>query len=252
MHGEIPAGARAASGGGAGTKDGGPGCRQAGGVGMSGTQVSARVLVADSQAIIRAGYREVAEQALSTREVTEAAEADEALRICCELRPDLAVIGVSLPAVGGLELTRRIHAADPKLPILLFGLVADAYLAMRAIDAGALGFVSREDSRANIERAMRQVHMHQPYLAPPIMQRVALQRVSPRTDPIASLSSREFEIFRLLTEGKPVSEVASLLALSARSVANYQTQIKRKLGVSTSAGLVHVAIRHGVVQMAGS
>jgi DNA-binding NarL/FixJ family response regulator len=215
-------------------------------------QAPLRVLVADAQAVLRAGYRKLAEQALSTREVTEAAEADETLHAWCELRPDLAVIGVALPPAGGLEVTRRIHAVDASAAILLFGLVADAYLAMRAIDAGALGFVSRDDSRATIERAMRQVQAHQPFLAPPIMQRVALQRVSPRTDPIASLSSREFEIFRLLTEGKPVSEVAALLSLSARSVANYQTQIKRKLGVSTSAGMVHVAIRHGVVQMAGN
>lgn len=212
----------------------------------------ARVLVADAQAVVRAGYRGLVERTLPRCAVTEAAEADEAYRAYRELRPDLVVVGVSLPAVGGLEFVRRVHETDANAAILLFGLVADAYLAMRAIDVGALGFVARDDSRATIERAIRQVHAHQPFLAPPIMQRVALQRVSPRTDPIASLSSREFEIFRLLTEGKPVTEIATLLSLSSRSVANYQTQIKRKLGVSTSAGLVHVAIRHGVVQMAGS
>lgn len=211
-----------------------------------------RVLVADAQAVIRAGYRELAERALATKSLTEAADADEAYRIYCDLRPELAVIGVALPKAGGLDLTRRIHEADASAAVLLFGLVADADLAMRALDAGALGFVSRDDDRATIERAMRQVSTHQPFLAPHVMQRVALQRVSPRTDPIASLSSREFEIFRLLTEGRPVLEVAKLLSLSARSVANYQTQIKRKLGVSTAAGLVHVAIRHGLVQTAGS
>jgi len=206
-----------------------------------------RVLVADAQAVLRAGYRHMAERAICTHLITEAPDTDEAYRLFCAERPQLSVIGISLPKAGGLDLVGRIHAFDPAAPLLLFGQIADAHLAMRAIDTGALGFVSCDDDRDTIERAMRQVSNRQPFLAAHIMQRVALQRVSRRSDPIASLSPREFEIFRLLTEGKPVIDVAALLSLSPRSVANYQTQIKRKLGVSTSTALVHVAMQHGVV-----
>jgi len=210
---------------------------------------AARVLVADAQAVVRSGYRYMVEQALTCETVAEAADADETYQAYLETRPDLVILGVSLPQIGGLELTRRITGGNAGGAILLFGLAEDSYLAMRAIDAGAMGFVSREDDVATILEAMRTVAQQRPFLARTVMQRVALQRVSPRTDPIASLSAHEFEIFRLLTEGRAVTEVAKLLSLSARSVANYQTQIKRKLGVRTTAGMVHIAIRHGVVQV---
>lgn len=207
-----------------------------------------KVLIAAAQAVMRSGYRHILEQA-GDHIVGEAASTSDLLACTEDSGAAVVLLDLFLPPMGGLDATRRlVQLRTPPCP-LLFAASSDGDLASRALDAGALGFISRDSEPQTVVEAVHMVAKGQPFLTQDIMQQVALQRVSSRSGTLASLSTREFEIFRLIAEGKPVPEIARLLELSPRSVANYQTHIKRKLHLTTTAELVHLAIRRGVIRI---
>ena len=206
------------------------------------------VLIAASQAVVRFGYRHILEQA-GEQVVGEASNAGELLSRADGSGASVALLDVFLPPLGGLDAARRLAqtASPPAMLVVASG--ANGDLASRALDAGALGFLSRDSDSGTVVEALRTVASGKPYLSREVMQEVALQRVCARTGSLSSLSAREFEIFRLIAEGRPLPEIACLLDLSPRSVANYQTHIKRKLQLTNTAELVHLAIRRGVVRI---
>lgn len=206
------------------------------------------VLIAAAQAVVRSGYRHILEQA-GEQVVGEAVDAGELLSRAERCGANVAMLDVFLPPLGGLEAARRLAQGVSSPSMLLFASGSDGDLASRALDAGALGFLSRDCDTGTVVEAVRSVAAGRPFLTPDVMQQVALQRVSTRSGTLSSLSAREFEIFRLIAEGRPIPEIARLLDLSPRSVANYQTHIKRKLQLTTTAELVHLAIRRGVVRV---
>jgi DNA-binding NarL/FixJ family response regulator len=211
---------------------------------------SVSVAIAAADAIVRAGYARVLETAgAEFVVVAQVGSVDALLDATAARRPRVAMVDLSLPPSGGLDATRRLRELHPGTGVLVFCIAADSDLAMRSFDAGAVGYITRDSDAAAVAQAVRNVAQGKPYLKQEMMQEVALRRVAAKRDIVASLSAREFEVFRLLTEGKSVSEIADALDLSPRSVANYQTQIKRKLGVTTNAGLVHLAIRRGLIRI---
>ncbi|MCW5603519.1 MAG: response regulator transcription factor [Burkholderiales bacterium] len=206
------------------------------------------VLIAAAQAVVRSGYRHILEQA-GDHVAGEATNTPDLLACAEDSAVAVVLLDLFLPPMGGLDATRRLAQMSTPPCLLLFAASSDGDLASRALDAGALGFISRDSEPETVVEAVRVVAKGRPFLTHDIMQQVALQRVSSRSGTLASLSTREFEIFRLIAEGKPVPEIARLLELSPRSVANYQTHIKRKLRLTTTAELVHLAIRRGVIRI---
>jgi len=206
------------------------------------------VLIAAAQAVVRSGYRHILEKA-GEQVVAEAVDAGELLAQADGSHANVAMLDVFLPPLGGLDAARRLGQIAVPPSILLFASGSDGDLASRALDAGALGFLSRDSDSGTVVEAVRAVAARRPFLTQEVMQQVALQRVSARNGTLSSLSAREFEIFRLIAEGRPIPEIARLLNLSPRSVANYQTHIKRKLQLTTTAELVHLAIRRGVIRI---
>lgn len=206
------------------------------------------VLIAAAQAVVRFGYRHILEQA-GEQVVGEASNAAELLSRADGSGASVALLDVFLPPLGGLDAARRLAQTASPPAMLIFASGSDGDLASRALDAGALGFLSRDSDSGTVVEAVRAVASGKPFLSQDVMQQVALQRVSARSGTLSSLSAREFEIFRLIAEGRPIPEIARLLDLSPRSVANYQTHIKRKLQLTTTAELVHLAIRRGVIRI---
>jgi len=206
------------------------------------------VLIAAAQAVVRSGFRHILEQA-GDRVVGEAGNTADLITRASESTPSVVLLDLFLPPLGGLDAARRLAQIDTPPPILLFASGSDGDVASRALDAGARGFISRDSEPNTVVEAVHVVSRGLPFLTHDVMQQVALQRVSARSGTLSSLSSREFEIFRLIAEGKPLTEIAELLTLSPRSVANYQTHIKRKLQLTTTAELVHLAIRRGVIRI---
>jgi two-component system, NarL family, invasion response regulator UvrY len=203
------------------------------------------VLLVDDHAVVRAGYRRLLESDPHVTVVGEATNSIEALHVDRELRPDVVVLDIALPGVSGMETLRRILAKRPAAQVLIFSMYDDAIYATRALSAGALGYVSKASAPELLVDAVRAVAKGRQYLSPDVCQ--SMSEVSNRTSELAqSLSGREHEVLRLLSQGYDLSEVGKRLGISAKTVANLQTSIKQKLGATTALQLLIMARQLGV------
>ena len=207
-----------------------------------------RILLVDDHAVVRSGYHRFLERHADLRIVAEAASADEGYAQFCLHQPDVSVVDISMAGVGGIELIRRMLAREPAARTLAFSMHDDAQFVTRALQVGARGYVTKTSQPETLVEAVRSVQAGGLFLSPDVARH---QRAAQADDPLAHLSAKEFEIFRWFAEGHSSQDIATALNLSRKTVANYQTQIKDKLGVSTSAALVHIALRHGVVKPPG-
>jgi DNA-binding NarL/FixJ family response regulator len=208
-----------------------------------------RVLLIDDHAVVRAGYRRFLERSADVRVVAEAADAEQGYTQFRQHEPDISIVDLSMPGAGGLALTRRILAHQPLARVLVFSMHEDALFAARALQAGARGYVTKNSAPETLVEAVHHIYAGRSFLSPDIAQRLAPGGGD--ADPLAVLSAKEFEVFRLIAQGQSVAAIAAALSLSQKTVANYQTLIKEKLGATTTAALVHVALRHGVIAPSG-
>jgi len=153
-----------------------------------------------------------------------------------------------MPGIGGLEALRRIRVRYSQAKVIMFSMHENATLAVQAMSAGAMGYVSKSGDANDLLDAIRQVVLSgKSFLSADMAQRIALQSVSGSDDPTRRLTVREFEVFRLLAEGLMLEEIAARLNLGHKTVANYQTVLKHKLGFSSSVELVRLAIKYNVI-----
>ena len=207
-----------------------------------------RILLVDDHAVVRAGYRALLEDHVTVDILGEADNGEAAVKLFGELDPDVIIMDLSLPGIGGLEAIRRIIQRKHDARILAFSMHEDTVFVEQALQAGARGYISKRSAPAVLVDAVKAIAAGNIYLDPDIAQRLAFQKTRGASSPIAALSTREFEIFCLLAEGQTVAEVARRLSLSGKTVANYSTQIKSKLDVNTAAEMARIAIRHGFVR----
>ncbi|MBI2992657.1 MAG: response regulator transcription factor [Gammaproteobacteria bacterium] len=207
-----------------------------------------RVLLVDDHAVVRAGYRILLERAGDIVLAGEAESGEQAYRLYTELKPDVVVMDISLPGIGGFEAIRRIIARDPRARILVFSMHEDTVFVDQAVNAGARGYITKNSAPAVLVEAIRRIAAGESYLEAGLAQQLAFQKVRDEDSPFSRLSTREFEICSLLAQGCGTSEIAKRLSLSYKTVANYSTQIKNKLNVGTAAELTRLAIRHRIVQ----
>lgn len=206
-----------------------------------------RAVVASPYTVVRAGYRHMLERSLGW--IVREAETTEALLAGTRAHAErLAVIDASLPALGGVDAVQRLSAAGESPGMVLCALRCPGELAARALNSGALACIAYDTPANTVTAACDAAARGIPFLTPDLMEQVALHRVQRTKGTSATLSPREFQVLRLIAEGKPHEEIAALLELSPRSVANYKAQLMRKLDVRTTAQLVHLAIRRGVIQ----
>jgi DNA-binding NarL/FixJ family response regulator len=207
-----------------------------------------RVLLVDDHAVVRAGYRTLLENAPDIEVVEEAACGEDACRYFADLSPDVVVMDLNLPGIGGLEAIRHIILRDHGAAILVFSMYDDTAFVEKALEAGAKGYITKNSAPDIMVDAVREVAAGNAFLDHKLAQNLALQKSAGRRDVFSCLTTREFEIFCLLAEGKSPQQTASDLALSYKTVANYTTQIKAKLNVRNSTELVHLAIRNGIIK----
>lgn len=208
-----------------------------------------RILLVDDHAVVRTGYSTLLRNAASIEVIAEADNGQAALREFIDKRPDIVIMDLSLPGLGGLEAIRRIVAREPQAKILVFSMHEDTVFVEQALQAGARGYITKSSAPEVLVEAVRRIASGEIFLDAEIAQRLAFQKTRGRNTPFENLSTREFEIFCLLAEGQNVNEISKRLSLSYKTVANYSTQIKNKLDVSTVAELAHIAIRHGVIKV---
>lgn len=206
------------------------------------------VLLADDHAVVREGYRRLLEESGRIRVVGEATNATEAIDQFNKLAPGVVVMDISLPGMSGIEATRRIRARNPRACVLIFSMHEETIFARRALEAGAMGYVCKANAPHVLVEAVESLASGRQYLSRDIAQKLALaQAATDGAGDSSLLSTREFEVLKLLAQGLTLSEIADQLGVAAKTVANHQSAIKQKLGAETGRELVRHAIRLGLV-----
>lgn len=208
-----------------------------------------RILLVDDHAVVRAGFKTLLENQGDLRVIAEAESGEAACRQFIEHAPDVVIMDLSMPGVGGIEAIRRIVSRQSDARVLVFSMHEDILFVEQALQAGARGYIGKSSAPVVLVEAVRQIASGNIYIDPDIAQRLAYQKTKGNDSPFQILSTREFEILCLLAEGLSVNAIANRLALSYKTVANYATQIKSKLEVETSSELTRMAIRHGLVKV---
>jgi len=203
-------------------------------------------MLVDDHAIVRAGFRRLLEQQGNFQVVAEAADGESAYGQFCTHQPDVVILDLSMPGVSGLSLVHRMIVRQPAARILVFSMHEDPTLAERAIQLGARGYVTKCSPPEVLVSAVEEMMSGRIALSPDIAQALALLKITGEGDPLASLSPREFEIFRMLARGQSIPAIAGLLSLSAKTVANYHSLIRQKLGIASDVELVLLAQRRNV------
>lgn len=206
-----------------------------------------RIILADDHIVVRSGLRRLLELCGEMEVVAEAATGEQAYHIYGDYLPDVLVMDMSMPGLGGLEALRKIIVRYPAARVIVFSMHESAAFATQALSAGARGYVAKSGASDDLLFAVREAAAGRSYLSPNIAQKIVLQSIVGSEDPTQRLSAREFEVFRLLAEGINVDDIARILNVSQKTVANYQTMLKQKLGISNAVELVRLAIRQGVI-----
>lgn len=200
-----------------------------------------QVLLVDDHAVVREGYRRLLEEEPGIHVVGEASNAVQACERARALGPDVVVMDIALPGNSGIEATRRMLKDQPHLRVLMFSMYDDAIYAYRALEAGALGFLSKASAPEVLVRAIHAVSRGERYLSADVATNMARSAAQPGTPGLEVLTPREFEVLRLLVQGETVRTISEKLALSEKTVANHQSAIRDKLGARNSAQLARLA-----------
>lgn len=207
-----------------------------------------RILLADDHAVVRSGLRRLLEQNAEMQVIAEAGSGEQAYQLFSELKPDVVVMDLSMPGMGGLEAIRRILVRSPLARVVVFSMHENAAFAFQALNIGARAYVAKSGMAEDLVIAVRNAATGSTYISPVVAQKMAMQTVSGDDALSKKLSAREFEVFRLIAEGKSAEDIGHLLNISQKTVANYQTMIRQKLGVNSPVELVRLAIRHGLIE----
>ena len=206
-----------------------------------------RIMLVDDHAVVRAGVRRLLEQDARFLVVAECDSGEHAYQQFGEYLPDITVIDLSMPGMGGLEAIKRIIARYPAAKLLVLSMHENAAFASQALKAGASGYLSKNSLADELVNALDSIVKGQTYINASISQHIAQQFLNATENPLQILSAREFEIFRLLAEGIDSGDIGKKLNISGKTVANYQTTIKQKLSINNSVELVRLAIRSGLI-----
>jgi DNA-binding NarL/FixJ family response regulator len=202
-----------------------------------------RILIVDDHAIVVSGCRALL-AAEPDIEMLEASDAESGEQVFLTEAPDICILDINLPGVSGFELARRMLAHAPSARIIMFSMNDDPVFAVRAIETGAKGYVSKSGDPHDLVEAIREVGKGGVYLPSSIARSIAFAGRSLANGPLAKLTTREIEILRLLGAGKSLTEIAWMIQVSYKTIANSSSTMRQKLGVRSSAELVRLAIEN--------
>lgn len=210
-----------------------------------------KILLVDDHAVVRQGYASLLRALLPEVLVREACDGEQALQMVQEEIPNLVIMDIGLPGISGLEVTRRLRQRLPQLRVLFFSMHDELPLVRQALDAGALGYLTKTSSPEVLVEAVKRTLAGHAYIEQSLATHLACNPLGEgSSDPrLRSMTQREFEIFVMLAKGMPSRQIAERLCISGKTVSNYLTLLKSKLQVSSQAELVHLAIDTGVIRL---
>ena len=206
-----------------------------------------RVLLVDDHAVVRRGVRAILEDHLPTVAISEASNGDEALAALAE-KVDAVVLDLSMPGRDGFDLLTEIKHRQPKLPVLIMSLHSEEQFALRALRAGAAGYLTKSTAPEQLVAAITKVLRGGRYISESLADRLAADvGIDAATTPHERLSDREFDVMRGIASGRSVSEIAAQMHLSVKTVSTYRTRLLEKMGMSSNAELTRYALEAGLV-----
>lgn len=207
-----------------------------------------RVAIADDHMVVRQGLKQILSADVDLQLVAEAANGHDALNMVRERDIDVLILDMSMPGRSGVELISLVKAEKPKLPILILSMYNEEQFAVRAIRAGASGYLTKGCESEELICAVRKLAKGQPFITPAVADRLALELGAAKRPaaPHQSLSDREFQIFKLIVDGCSIAKIAAALNLSSKTVSTYKLRVLEKMGMASSTDLVHYAIKHGL------
>ena len=210
--------------------------------------MTTRLVLADDHGLVRSGIRALLEQMPGVTVAGEAADGLEALQLVENLRPELALLNISMPGINGIELAQRIRKHHPHTRVIVLSLHADEEYVRRAFAAGAAGYIVKTAARDELELAIRAVARGDIWIDPSISKTVieALRHGESPSEAFELLTPRQRQVLQLVAEGHSSKQIADELGLSVKTVESHRAQLMRRLGVDTVAGLVRAAIRLGI------
>jgi len=201
----------------------------------------------DDHAVVRMGFKMLIEAEEGIKVIGEAESGEIAIKLFQELKPDIIVMDITMPGIGGLEAIDRIMAKDKNTKILVLSAHEDSVHPKRVLNAGAMGYLTKRSAAEELIKAIKSIHQGKRYLEPNIAQQMAITQLSGESNPVEILSDREFEVFIALAKGKSTNEIADTLCLSPRTVGTHLYNIKQKLNANNSAEIALIAIRCGLI-----
>lgn len=208
-----------------------------------------RVLIADDHPIVREGLKHIMDACRDIQVVAEAGNADETLAVCRGGKVDVVLLDITMPGPGFIQLIKQVHAAAPTVRILMLSVHPEEHFAHRAIQAGAHGYLTKDQSTEALALAIRRVYSGKKYISPSLAEELALHLIRGEKNRHEGLTNREYEVFVELGAGQTVEEIAIKLTLSPKSVRTYRARIVEKLGLRNTTQLIMHAVRRGLVPM---
>jgi len=211
------------------------------------TQAKIRVMLVDDHAVVRVGFRMLLEMSGDIEVVGEVESGEAAYREFARIQPDVAIMDLSMPGMGGIEAVRRLVAKDKGVRILVLSAHEDAAHPQRVLKAGALGYLSKRTAPEELIDAVRAVATGRVYIEAAIARKLAPSEPGAPSNALESLSEREFAVFLKLAQGESVQSIAQTLSLSPNTVGTHLYNIKQKLGAGNQAELTLIALRNGLI-----
>ncbi|MEO1957436.1 MAG: response regulator transcription factor [Methylophilaceae bacterium] len=205
------------------------------------------VMLVDDHAVVRMGFKMLLETSGDIEVIAEAQNGEEAIKFYMEYKPDVVVMDITMPGMGGIEAVERILNKESSAKILVLSAHEDSVHPRRVLNAGAMGYVTKRSAAEELIKAIRVVASGKKYIEASVAQQIAIQQLSGEQNPVDVLSDREFEVFMSLAKGKATNEIAEALFLSPRTVGTHLYNVKQKLNANNSAEIALIAMRSGLI-----
>lgn len=207
-----------------------------------------RVLLVDDHALMRAGLSRILDERPDIEIVAEADSGEDAIQLAREHTPDVVLMDIQMPGIGGMEATRRMLSYNDKLRIVALSMYGDDPFPGRMLSVGAAGYLTKDCAADEIVNAIRKVHSGGNYVTPSIAGKLAVALATGKTDtPFSSLSQREMQVMLMVTNGSSIQEISDTLNLSPKTVSTYRYRLFEKLDVTNDVELTRMAMRHGLL-----
>ncbi|WP_019613263.1 UvrY/SirA/GacA family response regulator transcription factor [Psychromonas ossibalaenae] len=206
------------------------------------------ILLVDDHELVRTGISRIIDDVRGMKVIGEAESGEEAVKWCRSNDPDVILMDINMPGIGGLDAMHRILRINEDIKIIMLTMHTENPFPSKVMQAGAAGYLSKSAAPDEVLNAIRAVNSGQRYLAPEIAQQMALSQISPATeDPFSVLSERELQIMMMITKGQRVVDISEQLHLSPKTINSYRYRLFDKLGVNGDVELTHLAIRYGML-----